>query len=84
MYNYWLRLMGAKIGNNVVIDSLDIHEMCCLTIGSDVTIQSDAMVSGHTFAKIKNIGASSDLEASRLKFGSVGHNKRRYLLGSAG
>jgi len=71
--------MGAEIGSNVVIDSLDIHEMCCLTIGSDVTIQNDAMLTGHTFAKIKCSSVFSDLEARRLKSGSIGHNKALLL-----
>ena len=74
IYNYWLRLMGAKIGNNVVIDSLDIHEMCCLTIGSDVTIQNDAMLSGHTFVRIKRSSAVSDFELHPVTSGKFGHN----------
>ena len=65
IFNWWLRMMGAQIGSNVVIDSLDIHEMCLLTIGSDVTIQNDAMLTGHTFTKIRN--DITDLEGSNKK-----------------
>ena len=54
--------MGAQIGSNVVIDSLDIHEMCLLTIGSDVTIKNDVMLTGHTYTKIRNV--NTDLEGS--------------------
>jgi non-ribosomal peptide synthetase component F/carbonic anhydrase/acetyltransferase-like protein (isoleucine patch superfamily) len=48
----YLRLMGAQIGDNVVLDTLDIHEMDCLVIDDGVCIQSEAMLSGHTFATV--------------------------------
>jgi len=78
LFNSWLRMMGAQIGRNVVIDSLDIHEMCLLTIGPDATIQNDAMLTGHTFVKIRNDGP--DLEGRSMNSGST-HHKKALLLG---
>ena len=46
--------MGANIGNHVNLATLDVHEMCCLTIEDGVTVQNDAMLSGHTFATARN------------------------------
>jgi non-ribosomal peptide synthetase component F/thioredoxin reductase/carbonic anhydrase/acetyltransferase-like protein (isoleucine patch superfamily) len=57
--NWWLRLMGASIGKNVHLDTLDIHEMCCLTIDDGVTVQNDAMLSGHTFSSVRSLEAAS-------------------------
>jgi non-ribosomal peptide synthetase component F/thioredoxin reductase/carbonic anhydrase/acetyltransferase-like protein (isoleucine patch superfamily) len=58
VFNCWLRLMGASIGKNVHLDTLDIHEMCCLTIEDGVTVQNDAMLSGHTFLSVRNLEAA--------------------------
>jgi len=77
IFNCWLRMMGAQIGRNVVIDSLDIHEMCLLTIGPDVTIQNDAMLTGHTFIKIRN--DCSDLEGRSVTTKSVSQKKALVL-----
>lgn len=55
--------MGAKVGWNTIIDSLDLHEMCLLTFGEKVTVQNDAMVTGHVFVKVRVRGRGSDIEA---------------------
>ena len=78
LLNQWLRMMGADIGSNTVIDSLDIHEMCLLTIGPDVTIQNDAMITGHTFAKIRY--NDTDLEGA-YKNNLSGSKKNVLVLG---
>lgn len=63
--NLWLRLMGAEIGKDVIIDTTALHEMCCLKFGDGVTVQNDAMICGHAFANIKMNSNSKegDLEA---------------------
>ena len=61
-FNMWLRMMGADIGSGAVIDTLDIHEMDCITIGAGANIQCDAMISGHTFVTVKSGVGEADVE----------------------
>lgn len=81
-FNYWLRLMGADIGKNVVIDSLDIHEMCCLTVESNVTIQNNAMLTGHAFVKIKDSTVCTDLESNHLPNTEQSKDKQALFIGN--
>jgi len=51
---WYARAMGAKIGNHVELDTLDVHDMCMITIEDGVCVQNDAMLSGHCFASVRD------------------------------
>ena len=72
-------MQGANVGRNCVIDSLDIHNADLLTIGQNVTIQNDAMVTGHSFVKIRESDTASDVEAGKGATTSV--DRQALLLG---
>ncbi|EIE19942.1 hypothetical protein COCSUDRAFT_58179 [Coccomyxa subellipsoidea C-169] len=45
----WLRAMGARIGENVVIDTLDVTDFDLISIGDNVAIGEGATVMGHYY-----------------------------------
>ncbi|KAK9916399.1 hypothetical protein WJX75_002178 [Coccomyxa subellipsoidea] len=45
----WLRAMGAHIGENVVIDTLDVTDFDLISIGDNVAIGEGATVMGHYY-----------------------------------
>ena len=64
---WYCKLMGATIGDHVELDTLDIHDMCMITIEDGVSVQNDAMLSGHSFASVRdtNVDPSSDKEKGK-------------------
>ncbi len=54
--------------------------MCLLTFGDNVTVQNDAMVTGHAFVKIRVRGRRRDIEAGAGSHKTEGF-KQALLLG---
>lgn len=44
--NWLLRLLGAKIGRNVMLDSLNIYDPDVVEIGNDVTLDKGSSIRG--------------------------------------
>ncbi len=49
LLNAYLRLLGASIGHNVVIDTMDIHDHDLIVIGDNVTVGPGATISATCF-----------------------------------
>ena len=63
-------MQGARVGENVVIDSLDVSDLDLVVIGDGAVINEGATITGHYF------------EDGLLHFGAVRASLPRMLLGS--
>ena len=48
VWNWYMRMNGARIGRRVWVNSLDVADHCLLDFGDDVVIGGGAHLSGHT------------------------------------
>ena len=49
IHNYFMAVQGAHIGENVVIDTLDVTDFDLVSIGDNVAIGEGATVMGHYY-----------------------------------
>jgi len=76
LLNTWYRALGAKIGENVVLDTACVYEADLITIGDNVTVQSDAALFGHVITR-QNAATSASAHANvGAGAGSAGFSKR--------
>jgi len=59
LLNAWYRALGAKVGKNVVLDTACIYEADLITIGDNVTVQSDAALFGHVITRQNRVEPGS-------------------------
>ena len=48
LWNFWLRMLGMRVGMNTVIDSVSINEPDLISIGHNVKVAEDAFISAAT------------------------------------
>jgi len=52
LFQYWLRLLGANIGKNVIFDTTKLSQVDQLTIGDDCVVEGQSSIFCHSFTSI--------------------------------